>query len=58
MKEKLEWVRTLSRTTREDNIKLAAMTKQLFNIDMCTSCPAAIRQAVIRLKNYYIENYE
>jgi hypothetical protein len=57
MRERLEYIRTLSRTNRAQNIIISDLHKEIFKTTVCLSCPAAIRQAVKRLKEYYNKTY-
>ncbi len=55
MIEDFEWLIKLSRTNREDNIRIKAMHEEIFGdgLHVCITCPASIRDAVKRLKEYY-----
>lgn len=59
MREELEWVRTLSRTNREDNKRIKELHLNIFGdgLHVCITCPASIRDAVKRLKQYYSATY-
>ncbi len=59
MREELEWIRTLSRTNREDNKRIKELHESIFGygLHVCITCPASIRDAVKRLKQYYLEHY-
>jgi len=50
-----DWLNSLSRTTRADNIKIQQLCDLIFNdkVRICLTCPASVRAAVKRLKQYY-----
>ena len=59
MKEELEWVNTLTRTTATQNKRIKKLHVLIYGekTHVCATCPTSVRAAVRRLKNYYIENY-
>jgi len=59
MKQELEWINTLVRTNTEDNKRIAALHAEIFGsgLYVCITCPSSIRDAVKRLKQYYINEY-
>jgi hypothetical protein len=57
MKERLEYIRTLSRANGEQTKIIQSLHIEIFNKDIQISCPTCVRIAVNRLKNYYNEKY-
>ena len=53
-----EWIDSLTELNRDNQDKLLKLHRELFGHgqDYCTSCPAQIRNAAIRIKKYYNES--
>ena len=50
-----DWIKSLSRTTIEDNKRIQRLCDLIFDdkVHICLTCPASVRLAVNKLKNYY-----
>ena len=60
MRDRLNWVRKLTRADAEDKAKILKLHTEIFgsSIHVCVNCPDSLRAAVNRLKVEYSNRYE